>query len=861
MVTATSRRHRRALGPLVALALAGSLITDPGPVHAAPAPRLQQGDLLIANHGFEQGVDGWTRSDGRGEPPSPLCAAKLTVTDGWSSEGAWSLRLPGSPPCVNSGAVGSAVPAVAGETYTATAHVHGAAPSSIGLRWLDAGGAMVGSQHADRVKGNGVRKVSAVAPAGATQVAVEVGASGGALVDDVLITAPYTVLERQVTKPTTFLSMAAGVDENGRAVTYAMGTGSADDPAILTITDILTAEVVRTVRLPGAVGSWAIRQNPVTKTVYIGTYQSAALWLYTPGEDTARRVGPPPINGWGFNYEMDFDENGIAYGGGWGEPTGGYAGATLYRYSEAGGYQGTLGPSPLTTDAYYTRTVAYEEQTKTIFTGTGTKPHLFACSTVGEANCQDLIGLFSEELQRSVWVYGLTASKGYVMAWAGDSASLGRDSLVVLKVSRDTGGTLQASVVKEIKGVIFNGSSPVVDSKIYYSKANDPGQPLYSFDLTSQAEAKMPNSDTGIFSRRWEALQLDDPEWPGTTLVGWNSGSFLVKYNLQTQRLVRTKIEDVPDVAVGVNSLVGGPDGRVWSAGYLTGGLGGERPMRDDQHVSYALGGQAEGMLSYRGRVYQGTYPNGRIESFTAAELAAGQRPRVDCTIGADQNRPYGLAGHGDRVYYGSQAEYGHTYGAFGWLDLKTGTCTTLEQVIGHQSVNTVAASGSKVFGGGNIFYGFDGLPIEEQAKLLIFDETTQQAKTIEWPVPGTRSINAAVTGPGGIVWFYAEGWLLAMDPATERWVHREEIFPDWKPGARIPGNYAELLVHPDGKIYGNAAGRVFGFDPTEALASGSAADTVKILFQGAGAHLTKDTYDNLYVAYTSTDLLRIARP
>jgi hypothetical protein len=68
------------------------------------------------------------------------------------------------------------------------------------------------------------------------------------------------------------------------------------------------------------------------------------------------------------------------------------------------------------------------------------------------------------------------------------------------------------------------------------------------------------------------------------------------------------------------------------------------------------------------------------------------------------------------------------------------------------------------------------------------------------------------------------------------------------------------MLLHPDGKIYGNAAGRVFGFDPAEALTSGSAADTVEILFQGAGAHLTMDSYHNLYVAYASTDLLRIAR-
>src|SRR5262249_46468206 len=157
-----------------------------------------------------------------------------------------------------------------------------------------------------------------------------------------------------------------------------------------------------------------------------------------------------------------------------------------------------------------------------------------------DPRCEDLIGLFSPALQAAPWVYGITAGHGYVMAWTGDGQSLGNDSLVVLKVSRDAAGELQATVVKEIKGVIYNGSSPVSDNKIYYSKANDPGQPLYAFDVVTGVETKTPNSDTGIFSRRWEAVALDDPAWPGTTLVGWNASGRLVKYNIDTQKLDNT---------------------------------------------------------------------------------------------------------------------------------------------------------------------------------------------------------------------------------------------------------------------------------------------------------------------------------
>ena len=840
----------------VALSLAGT--TPAQATRPAAQPSVHEGDLRIANHSFENGTTSWIATNGRGEPASENCRDNPATSTSWSSDGEQALLLPGKPPCVAAGAASEPVAAEAGETYTAFAHVRAEARPRIGLRWLDDDGQLLDSTFTRPRATSGPIEVRGTAPEGATQVTVELGARGEAQFDQVLVTAPLTALGNQVTKRASYLSMATGVDENGRHVTYSMATGSEVDPAILTVTDILTGEVVRNVRLPGATGSWSVRQNPVTETVYIGSYGEPALWLYTPGDTEATEVGPPPIEHWGFMYDVAFDEEGTAYGGGWGEPTDGFAGATLYKFREGEGYQGTLGPNPLVTDAAYSRPVAYEEQTDTVFTGTGTNAHLIACSTVGEPRCTDLIDLFSPRLQEATWVYGLTAGNGYVMAWTGEGNSDGTDALVVLKVSRNDAGELAAEVVKEIEGVVYNGSSPVVDDKIYYTKANEQGSPLHSFDVVTGEETTMPSSETGIFSRRWEAVRLGDPQWPGTTIVGWDSGGTLVKYNVEKEHLERTEVADVPDVSLRLNSVTDGPDGDIWSAGYLTGGLGVEEPMRDDRQRTFAVGGQAEHMVEYRGRIYQGRYPTATIESFTPQQVRAGKGPRVDCAIGAQQNRPYGLFGHKDRIYYGSQAEYGHDKGAFGWLDLNSGECTTLRDVIGHQSINTIAASGDKVFGGGSIFYGYDGTPIEEQAKLLILDEKTDRTSVIEWPVPDTRAVNASATATDGTVWFYAEGWLLAMDPETERWVHREHIFPDWKPGARIGGAYARMTVNTDGRIYGNADGRVFGFDPGRALEDGSAEGDLRILFEGAGLHIANDAYGNIYVPYATTRLLRI---
>src|SRR5690606_34677702 len=127
----------------------------------------------------------------------------------------------------------------------------------------------------------------------------------------------------------------------------------------------------------------------------------------------------------------------------------------------------------------------------------------------------------------------------------------------------------------------------------------------------------------------------------------------------------------------------------------------------------------------------------------------------------------YGLLGHGDRIYYGSQADYGTDVGGFGWLDLTTGECTTFSEEVGHFSVNEIAAVGSKVFGAMNIFVAYDGLPVEDEAKILVFDEDSEEFSFLELPVDQIRSVDALTVDGEGNLWAYANGWIFVIDPET----------------------------------------------------------------------------------------------
>lgn len=816
---------------------------------------MADGDALVPDHSFESGLASWSLTDGYGNAATASCRSALSTTEEWSSDGESSLLIGDERRCHQAGVLSEAVPIESGELYTTWADVHDGSIAWLGVHWIDENGDALTEEHSPREARDDRLELQARAPEGATALRVEIGAIGGLKVDNVLLSAQYTALGSQVTQRPRLLSAAAGVDENGRDVLWGMATGSEDDPGILIATDLLTGEVTRTVRLPGATGGWEVTQNPVTGTVYVGTYGRGALWLYTPGDEEAVDAGAPDIPQWDFAYGVAFDEEGNAYGGGWGEPTKGYPGASVYTFTEGEGFTGALGTVPLTDEANYTRAVGYDEASRTVFVGTGTQVNLFGCS-IDTNDCEDLTGLLDEEIQDSVEVREMVVSDGHVLAWVGDGGSTGNDWVVVLKVDRTEAGELQVDVVDEIRGAAYPGSSPIVDGHIYYTKAGFDGWPLFSYDIEAGQETQLPVDATALV-RQWDVVELDDPEWPGATVVGIDSFGTLVRYSIETERIDVAMVPDFPDVSLRLNSLALGPDGSIWSSGYLNGGIGQYVPMRDDQQGTFPVGGQAEEMIAHDGRVFQGVYPSGTITSFTPAQLQDGGAPTVECEIGSGQDRPYGMFSTEDRLYFGSQAGAQGNAGAFGWVDSVTGECSTLDGPIGEQSIDALTGSNDRIFGGGNIFYGYLHTPVRDEASVMVFDESTEEVQEVELDVPGLRAVSAATTAADGTVWFYAEGWLLAMDPETLEWVHEEEIFPDLDAGSRIGGSYAQMLTTEDGTIYGNAGGRVFQVDPADAL--GGAGASVDVLFDGLSAGiLTVDELGNLYVRRGATGMLRI---
>lgn len=833
----------RALAVLVAVILALTTFT------AAPAQAATRviGDVELTNHGFEEGLTGWSAAE----------ACQTRTETRWSAEGDRSVQLQDG--CEVAGITSEAQTMKDGtEHYTVAATVQGRGAGGIAVHFLDVDGALLERTEPELSAPEGPRgwredrriETSTVVPETATQVRIEIVADGQLNVDQVLLTAPVTEMGAQITKPATYLGSDVGVDADGSSVIFSVATGAASTAPQLVVTDAVTLEVRNTYDVPGATGSWTIRQDPTTTTVYIGTYGSPKLYAWTPGDDAVSEIGALPNPGNGFVYGIDHARDGRIYGGTWGEATAGFAGAQMWTYAPETGLE-TFGPV-LTEDAYYTKAVAYEDKTGTVWAGTATEGHLYGCTEDG--TCTDFTDLLGPKTLAHIGVYNMVAEDGYVLAWGGDSNSRGEDEITVIKVDV-VDGEIQAEQVDVIDSTVYYGPSDVHDGKFYYM-ISDGEWPMYSYDLATGERTEL-EGGSKMAARRWRIVELNDPEWPGHTIVGWSSNSTTYRRNLETGKVDVAMPTGQPMMPVGLNSATTGPDGRIWTAGYLTGGLGSVDPLRSGSVESFAIGGQAESMISYRGRIYQGTYPNGRIDSFTPEEAAAGTAPRTDCTIGHDQNRPYGLVGHGDRIYYGSQANYGTDLGAFGWLDLATGECTTFSEEVGHWSVNELSAVGSKVFGAMNIFVAYDGLPVEDEAKILVFDEETEELSFLDLPVDGIRSVDALAVDADENLWAYANGWIFVIDPDTGEFLVSEHLHLDQVPGSRISGNYADLLAGDDGTLYGRVQGRVYEIDAAAALESDSVAEHTRTLFEGGSKDLVLDDWGNLHTI-AGDQLIRI---
>ena len=805
-------------------------------------------DMLVNNHSFEAGTTGWAQSFGLGG---------ISVSVAQKYDGDHSLKLVDTSNLTSQGMESEKIEVLAGITYVLGARIYIVSGSAeLYLRFWDSDGRLVSSSKTLRSSPTGrwtTISLSAKAPQDATYASILLYCScsnvGTVYYDSIGITKDLTVLDAQVTS-SECLAGAFGKDESGRDVLYTVINGAPGYSATFCRIDLDTLAVEEELKLFGACGAWALTVASDGK-VYMGSYPNGSLYRYVPALHTLEKLGKPSSSGT-YIWDLQPGWNGKVYGGT-------YPNGCVFKYDK--GTFSVFGPNgagkPFDLNEDYVRSIAYDSTHHVLYAGLGShaKLYRFDCNS-GRSD-----SILPSEYQNHAFVYNLNyiADKLFVKLAQPTNKAL------VLTISESSDKQVQVDLDTEIDNMVSHGVTPVFDDKVYYIRNYDSKYYLCYYDLANKIfdfvldgmgyKVEIPFVGYGL-----TLMQLaDQTDYPGFSFVaiGRSLGQTKVfKYNLTNSNRVVANLA-VSSSPVSINSIRKGPDGKIYSSGYLTGGIGVYTPLRSDGNVEFKGMGQCENMISGGNKMYFGVYNNSSIYEYDPSIPwtmdTGGSNPKfLFDLLDNDQDRPFGLAFGDGRLIIGTVPVYGKLGGALVVYDVQSGgRPLVMRNLIEDQSIISLTYKEGIIYGGTSVSGGLGVSPTQESAKFFAC-RISDGAKLFELtPVPGKKAVTAVTVGPDGKIWGMVEGYLFIYNPGTGEIEFIERKFPTvdyssadhvWRDGMLEAGK--------DRNVYGTIKGILFKIN-----ASTKAVTT--LLANGANL-FTQDDFGFLYFT-NGTDLWRYA--
>ncbi|GAA0943691.1 hypothetical protein [Nonomuraea longicatena] len=737
-------------------------------------------DTLMTNHGFENGLTGWTQSHGTG-------GTAASTDQAW--RGTASALLTDTSATEPVGLESGQVPVTAGTAYVAFAKVFPVSGrADLYLRFWS-GAALLGSGFTP-VSAPAGRwsdiQVKATAPAGATRASVVLysanAVTGVTHWDEVAFTPEIANLGVQVENSTPN-AVTFGTDAH-RGVAYTVFTGTQDDDARFVAIDTATEKVVLSQPLEGATGGWAAA-TATDGSVYVGTYTNAGIYRHVQGTNTVTWRHKASGNQ---VWAMTPGRDGKIYGGT-------YPAAGFFKYREGSGYQ-DLGGVPVWPGKKYVRSIAYDDVADVTYLGTGSNAALIRFDN-GDAQARK-VDILPARFRDMSMVTSLKWTGGRLLARV-------EGTLLVFRMSGAT-ATLEA----EIPGTAPH-LSDARDGKVYFVK----GTALHAYDIAAKTE-----QPTGVDL----AMEVSGFGWVDDTLVavgGAENRARLFKYTPATGATRAAPVAGAPIMPAAINTIAGGPDGRIYSGAYLTGGMGVYEPIGgdgDDGRADLMHRGtisQTDGMLNHNGKLYIATYPGAKLYEQDPARPWA---PRELLNLAGDeQSRPYALAGAPDgRVFIGTVPDYGRYDGALTVYDPATGGHRVHRDLIPDQSIVALAYHNGRVYGGSSIRGALGTTSARATAtRFFVFDPATGAVAHQALPAAiAGKSTITDLTVVDGKIWGFAEGALFVFDPDTSRFLHVSEKFADVNPAYESSAQWRDADLRTVAKdpahVYGTVGDRLF---------------------------------------------------
>jgi streptogramin lyase len=589
------------------------------------------------------------------------------------------------------------------------------------------------------------------------------------------------------------VNASAGTTSSGKAQMYITMQG---EPAKLIVVDLETNQIVDEKSLGSSTNAWAITVDN-NGIVWIGGTPTEHLYSYNPDTKQLTDLGKVSNSTSTSIHDLEIVGNDI-YGSS-------SSGGNVFKYTKGKGFTnyGQIIPGKK-----LARSLAYSSSSRTLFIGLGAKAELVAW----DLKTNKKRAILPEKYKRETSIYDLDAINDLLFAKLEPSKKI---LLFDTKTYRFL-GELPASS----RGV--SPKSPD-ENAVYYTHQYQ----LYRFNLDTKKSEAIPGTLKGTEAVSLDFVKLNDDSYALVGLLG-NSGTYLF-YNPKTGEKKIDKLP-LPPQAVTIYNIEAGPNGWIYSSGFVSGQLGIFNPV-SRQTMTVKNIGQAESMISLNGKLYLGVYPGAMIYEWNPNQPTQAV-PLF--SIGYGQDRPLAMAAVNRTLFIGSHPKNGEVGGALTVYDVQTKQKVTRRNFIPEQSITALTYYNGYVYGGTSIFSGKN---LEGKADAVFFrlsaSKPTGSIEKIKLPLTHPRLIHALTPGLDGKVWGLADGNLFAYDP-KKKTTTVIKIVP--KTSGHIRNGV--LLTGKDGWIYGVAEQKLFRVHPKT--------NRVEFLLNGA-EDIAQDHFGNLY--------------
>ncbi|MGV3503600.1 MAG: hypothetical protein ACO1O1_07820 [Adhaeribacter sp.] len=570
-------------------------------------------------------------------------------------------------------------------------------------------------------------------------------------------------------------------DPQGRELVYTVVRGR---PAHLLGYEIKTNKLIVDLEVPQTDGVWDLEVSS-DGMLYVPS-ANGILFRHLPGSQQLERLGEV-LPGEKVIWDLTAGKDGEIFGGT-------YPGARVFRYHPRQGFS-DLGRGPVVEKENYVRSVAYQPQTGKVYAGVASHSHLIELDPKTGQKRE----LLPAEHQDQEAIYHLSLVPGLK----------GGDRLIGWLTS----STERQTVVYNLKNGQLEHLLPTIDVKsairgkskkdLYYVA----GGKLFLANLNQKHVQPRELAQLGG--------EAKDMAWARDGQLQVVTASHRVyRYHPKTGKTTEIKL-DIPGQPIDIQTIGLGPDGRIWTGGYLAGSHAAYDP-KTGKTERYAGLDQTEGMAVQGNTIYFGIYAKARLYAYdnTKPWNLKQNNPKSIGKI-EGQDRPFAVLPHDQsgKVFFGTVPGYGMLGGALVEYEPKTGAMETFSGVVPGQSIVTLAQAGNLVIGGSSIFGGLGILPTENEAKLFAWDVNSRK-KVFEMPVlPGAMAITGLINGPDGRLWGFADGTLFVFDLTQRKVVRTHEYYKIKGRPSHIWRN-GSLMVHPSGQVYGNINDKAFRIDP-----------------------------------------------